>query len=83
MAAGKFRGGGGAEKGRQETFLSGHTHFFWGKFRGERKDRKLTAAAAREMEVRSKEELPGCEGLDGAAGRGAWSQEGWRDIKAG
>ena len=73
------RGGGVRRKGKQGTFLSGILIFWGGSSKGERKDRKLTAIAARGMEVRSKEELPDCEGL----GR-KWSLEpgGWRDIKA-
>lgn len=43
----------------------------------------MTAAAAREMEVRSKEELPGCEGLDGGGRERSLEPGGWRDIKAG
>lgn len=66
MADGKFgwpRGGGVRRKGRQRAFSSGVFVFSGGSSEGERKDRKLTAFAARGMEVRSKEELPDCEGL--------------------
>ena len=86
-AAGKFRGPGEAgqgEKGSREHSCRGVLIFFpGGSSEGERRDRKLTAVTARGMEVRSKEELPDCEGLGGGGGRGAWSQEGGETSKPG
>ena len=86
-AAGKFRGPGEAgrgEKGGREHSCRGVLIFFpGGSSEGERRDRKLTVVAARGMEVRSKEELPDCEGLGGGGGERSLEPGGWRDIKAG
>lgn len=69
----------GEEKREAGYIPVGNTHFWRRSSEGERKDRKLTAIAARQMEVRAKEELPNCEGLGQK-----WSLEpgGWGDIKA-
>ena len=86
MAAGKFRGPGEAgqgEKGSREHSCRHVLIFFpGGSSEGERRDRKLTAVTARGMEVRSKEELPDCEGLGGGGGERSLEPGGWRDIKA-